>query len=86
MNLSKEISMSHIFEGEVCIMKLDAEDFFTKKAINFNNRRRELVRKKLLKSLGADAVWFIDEPPPEAFVRAIQEQARADGLEVPEED
>jgi len=74
-----------MFEGAVCIMKLDAEDFFVKKAINFTERRRETVRKGILKSTGADAVWFTDEEPPKAFIDAIQAQARADGWEVPED-
>ena len=73
------------FEGAVCIMKLDAEDFFIKKTINFSERRREIVRKGILKKEGADAVWFSDEEPPEAFVRAVTQQAREDGYEVPEE-
>ena len=74
------------FEGVVCIMKLDAEDFFIKKTINFSERRRETVRKGIKYSTGADEVWFSDEEPPVAFVHAIQEQARADGYEIPEED
>jgi hypothetical protein len=74
------------FEGVVCIMKLNAEDFFIKKTINFSERRREIVRKGIKHSTGADEVWFSDEEPPEAFVHAIQEQARADGYEIPEED
>ena len=78
--------MSQVFDGAVCIMKLNAEDFFTKKTINFSERRREIVRKGILKSTGADEVWFSDEEPPLSFVAAIQEQAVEDGLEIPKED